>query len=224
MTTVTGLHTYTRHRSSTLPAAHRDYMNARRIRIAASIAVPMLILLLPFAVYVVDRAVNSSEVARNVSIAGIDVGGLSRDDATEVVRAYETDLQHQPATFIVNGSAFELDPSSVGLTADVDGAVTEAMNQRVGGVLRGFVPWIDGFTNQVDVDLIREPVDPRNEAAQHSADSLVHRLGHGAVDVGCETDGAWVEFECGPVDDERGRLMLKVGLIGSNDFGGVIPG
>ena len=153
MTTVTGLHTYTRHRSSTLPAAHRDHMNARRIRIAASIAVPMLILLLPFAVYVVDRAVNSSEVARNVSIAGIDVGGLSRDDATEVVRAYETDLQHQPATFIVNGSAFELDPSSVGLTADVDGAVTEAMNQRVGGVLRGFVPWIDGFTNQVDIDL-----------------------------------------------------------------------
>ena len=41
----------------------KDAMNARSIRIAASIAVPALILLLPIAVYLADRTANSGEMA-----------------------------------------------------------------------------------------------------------------------------------------------------------------
>ncbi len=129
-------------------------MNARRIRIVASIAVPALLLLLPLVVYLVDRTANQGEVPRNVSVVGIDVGGLSQDDATVVVRAYESNLQANPATFVVSGSTYELDPITVGLTADVEGAVTEALDQRSGGMIGGFVPWLHGFTEQVDVDLV----------------------------------------------------------------------
>jgi vancomycin resistance protein YoaR len=129
-------------------------MNARRIRIVASIAVPALLLLLPLVVYLVDRTANQGEVPRNVSVVGIDVGGLSQDDATVVVRAYESNLQANPATFVVSGSTYELDPITVGLTADVEGAVTEALDQRSGGMISGFVPWLHGFTEQVDVDLV----------------------------------------------------------------------
>ena len=128
-------------------------MNARSIRIAASIAVPALILLLPIAVYLADRTANSGEISRNVSVVGLDVGGLSRDDAIVVIREYETNLKSEKATFVVSGSSYELDPMSVGLTADVDGAVDVAMNQRSGGVISGFVPWIRGFNEHVDVDL-----------------------------------------------------------------------
>jgi vancomycin resistance protein YoaR len=128
-------------------------MNARSIRIAASIAVPALILLLPIAVYLADRTANAGEVPRNVSVAGLDVGGLSRDEAVVVVRAYETNLKNEKATFVVGGSTYDLDPTSVGLTADIDGAVDTAMNQRSGTVISGFVPWIRGFTEQVDLDL-----------------------------------------------------------------------
>jgi len=131
----------------------KDLMNARSIRIAASIAVPALILLLPIAVYLADRTANSGEIPRNVSVVGLDVGGLSRDDAIVVVREYETNLKSEKATFVVSGSTYELDPMSVGLTADVDGAVDVAMNQRSGGVISGFVPWIRGFNEHVDVDL-----------------------------------------------------------------------
>jgi len=129
-------------------------MNARRIRIVASIAVPALLLLLPLVVYLVDRTANQGEVPRNVSVVGIDVGGLSQDDATVVVRAYESNLQANPATFVISGSTYELDPITVGLTADVEGAVTEALDQRSGGMISGFVPWLHGFTEQVDVDLV----------------------------------------------------------------------
>jgi len=128
-------------------------MNARSIRIAASIAVPALILLLPVVVYLTDRAANSGEIPRNVSVVGLDVGGLSRDDAIVVVREYETNLKSEKARFVVSGSTYELDPTSVGLTADVDGAVDVAMNQRSGGVISGFVPWIRGFNEHVDVGL-----------------------------------------------------------------------
>ena len=133
--------------------ASKDLMNARSIRIAASIAVPALILLLPIAVYLADRTANSGEIPRNVSVVGLDVGGLSRDDAIVVVRGYETNLKSEKATFVVSGSSYELDPVSVGLTADVDGAVDVAMNQRSGGVISGFVPWVRGFNEHVDVDL-----------------------------------------------------------------------
>ena len=128
-------------------------MNARSIRIAASIAVPALILLLPIAVYLADRTANDGEIPRNVSVVGLDVGGLSRDDAVVVVREYESNLKNEKATFVVSGSTYELDPMSVGLAANVDEAVDVAMNQRSGGVVSGFVPWIRGFTDQVDVDL-----------------------------------------------------------------------
>ncbi len=128
-------------------------MNAHCIRVIASIAVPALLLLLPLVVYFVDQAANQGEVPRNVSVAGIDVGGLSRDDATVVVRAYEASLQAQQAMFVVSGTTYKLDPTNVGLTADVDGAVAEAMSQRSGGTFSGFVPWLNGFTERVDVNL-----------------------------------------------------------------------
>ena len=117
--------------------ASKDLMNARRIRIAASFVVPALILLLPIAVYLADRTANSGEIPRNVSVEGLDVGGLSRDDAISVVRAYEADLKSEKAVFVVSGSTYELDPTSVCLAADVGGAVEVAMNQRTGGVISG---------------------------------------------------------------------------------------
>lgn len=149
MRTVMEVRSYNRHGLH----PHKDFMNSRTLRIAASIAVPGLILLLPLAVYLVDRAANHGEVPRNVSIVGLDVGGLSRDDATAVVRAYESSLQNETATFVVSGSTYELDPTTVGLTADVGGAVESAFEQRNGGILSGFVPWVRGFSEQIDIDL-----------------------------------------------------------------------
>ena len=50
-------------------------------RRAIFLLVPLAILLLPLAIYAADRATSSEEIARNVSIAGVPVGGLSESDA-----------------------------------------------------------------------------------------------------------------------------------------------
>ncbi len=168
-------------------------MNARRVRIIVSIAVPALLLLLPFVVYFVDQTANHGEVPRNVSVAGIDVGGLSQDDATIVVKAYETNLQAQQATFVVSGSTYDLDPTTVGLTADVDGAVTEALNQRSGGLIGGFVPWLNGFTERVDVALVISVDDDAIDAHldDWEQDAIENPAYEGAIDV---VDGD-IEFD-----------------------------
>jgi vancomycin resistance protein YoaR len=168
-------------------------MNARRMRIAASIAVPMLILLLPLVVYLVDRTIGNGEVPRNVSVAGIDVGGLSRPDAIAVIHGYETGLQNEKATFVVSGSAFDLDPLTVGLTADVDAAVGEAMEQRAGGIVGGFLPWLHGFTESVDIAL---PISIDDEAvaqqiAEWEREAITDPAYEGSIEV---IDGV-VEFE-----------------------------
>ncbi|MEN8233580.1 MAG: VanW family protein [Actinomycetota bacterium] len=128
-------------------------MNSRFARIAVAIAVPALILLLPLAVYLIDRSVSDGEVPRNVSVAGIDIGGLSHDDAVVVVRAYENDLQSEKATFVVSGNTYDLDPTAVGLAANVADVVDEAMTQRSGGFFSGFMPWVNGFSEPIDLDL-----------------------------------------------------------------------
>ena len=168
-------------------------MNAPRIRIVASIAVPALILLLPLAVYLADRTAGSGEIPRNVSVEGLNVGGLSRDDAITVVRAYETNLRSEKAVFVVSGSTYELDPMSVGLTADVNGAVDEAMSQRNGGVISGFVPWIKGFNEQVDIDL---PVSVDDEAVDaHLRDWEQEAIENPAYEGSVAIVGNEIKFE-----------------------------
>jgi len=174
-------------------------MNARRMRIAVSIVAPALILLLPLVVYLMDRAISDGEVPRNVSIAGIDVGGLSRPDAVAVVHSYEAGLQNEEATFVVNDSTFGLDPLTVNLSADVDAAVDEAMRQRAGGFVDGFLPWLHGFTESVDIAL---PISIDDEAvAQQLAaweeEAITNPAYEGSVEV---VDGS-VEFEYPRIGD-----------------------
>ncbi len=181
MTAIIEVRSYTRSGSPSL----KDSMNARRTRIIAFVAVPTLLLLLPLVVYFVDQTANHGEVPRNVSVAGVDVGGLSPDDATVVVRAYESNLQGQQATFVISGSTYELDPTTVGLTADVEAAVTEAFNQRTGGLISGFVPWLNGFTERVDIDLVISVDDDAIDAQldHWELNAIENPAYEGAIDV-----------------------------------------
>jgi vancomycin resistance protein YoaR len=115
---------------------------------------PIALFLLPAGVFWVDRSIAEGEVPRNVSIAGIDVSGLSYDDATLTIQAYEQQLQTTPAVFTVNDRAFQLDPASVSVEADEVAAVDEAISQRTeGGPISRFWSWLGGFSKPVDVHL-----------------------------------------------------------------------
>ncbi len=128
-------------------------MATSKTRVALFVAVPLLILMLPVAVYLVDRAATSGEVPRNVSIAGVPVGGLSEQVAIEAVERYESELAAAPAAFAVNGRSFELEPATVGFEVDAEGAVARAMTVRDTGLISGFRAWFQSFNDEVDLSV-----------------------------------------------------------------------
>jgi vancomycin resistance protein YoaR len=123
-------------------------------RFALFALLPIALFLLPAGVFWVDSSIAEGEVPRNVSIEGIDVSGLSYDDAILTIQAYEQQLQTTPAVFTVNEHQFQLDPSSVSVEADEVSAVDEAISQRTdGGPISRFWSWLGGFSKPVDVHL-----------------------------------------------------------------------
>ena len=116
--------------------------------------VPLAILLLPVAVYLADRATSSDEVARGVSVAGVPVGGMSEADAELAVQAHEQALRQSTGVFTVNGEAFKLSPITIGLTANTQRAVDDAMQvRRDSNPFANFLSWIRSFSEVEDVDL-----------------------------------------------------------------------
>lgn len=116
--------------------------------------VPVAILLLPIGVYVADRSMSSGDVARNVTVAGQPVGGLSYEAAEDVVDEYVFRLQSEPATFTVNEVPFELNPLTIGLSADIESAMSEAQAIRKdGNALANFASWLNSFGSQKQIQL-----------------------------------------------------------------------
>jgi hypothetical protein len=123
-------------------------------RKAIFVIVPLIILLLPLAVYWVDRTTSSDEVARNVSVSGVSVGGLTTADATVVVQSHEQELRQSTGVFTVKNETFKLNPLSIGLTANTARAVDEAMAaRRDGTMVENFLSWIASFRSVEDVPL-----------------------------------------------------------------------
>ncbi|MCL1692237.1 MAG: VanW family protein, partial [Actinomycetia bacterium] len=120
-------------------------------RILLFVVAPLLILMLPLAVYLADRSMNSGTLPRNVSIAGIDVAGLPPDEAFTVVRAYQEGIFAEPSAFTVNGMTYEVYPNNVGMRIDVDSAVATAISQTDHTVLSGFVPWVRSFSTKLEI-------------------------------------------------------------------------
>lgn len=126
---------------------------------------PIAIALLPLAIYSADRSVSSNEIARNVTVAGVPVGGLDRSEAIRAVEAYEDRLRTNTGVFAVNGQTFKLSPVSVGLEAEVAPAVDDAFAVgRDEGVFENFASWISSFSSAEDVDLAIDFDDDAIEA------------------------------------------------------------
>jgi vancomycin resistance protein YoaR len=81
------------------------------------------------AIYLVDLLLTSGEIERGTTIAGVDVGGLTPDEATAALNAQVLPLYGRPVTVDVHGEPTSLDPVNAGLTPDVAGSVA-AVGER----------------------------------------------------------------------------------------------
>ncbi len=78
------------------------------------------------AIYLVDLLLTSGEIERGTTIASVDVGGLTPDEATAVLNAHVLPLYGRPVTVDVHGGPTSLDPVVAGLAPDVAGSVAAA--------------------------------------------------------------------------------------------------
>ncbi len=124
----------------------------RKALISIAIAIPVVIVLIIAGAYVYEEVLHPDRIGHNVTVAGIDVSGLSRDEAVAVVAAYEDELVSTPAPFIVDDQDVVLDPAAAGLAVDEDAVVDEALAQRRGGSFwSDLTGWFQSWRTPVDV-------------------------------------------------------------------------
>ena len=92
----------------------------------ALVAVGTIVAVVVLAI-LVDSVVYYNKVHSGVSVAGIDLGGQTKTEATASLQAVIDKAQNAPITLTAGGKTWTLMPSDVGATMDVEGAVKAAM-------------------------------------------------------------------------------------------------
>lgn len=123
-----------------------DTIRSNRVLFGTLVTIGSVLLALVL-VFTIDRATNGSEILGDVTMSGIDLGGLGEFEATERVREMESELVSSPIPVIVAGQTFALDPIDIGFELDEQAVVDAAMaNGRDGNVFGQFAWWMGHFT------------------------------------------------------------------------------
>jgi vancomycin resistance protein YoaR len=82
---------------------------------------------------------SAAKLAPGVTIAGIDVGGLTPHQARALLARRERALANTPVVFTAGGRTWKIRPAQLGVTIDIAAAVSAAEKQGQGfGPFRGF--------------------------------------------------------------------------------------
>lgn len=163
-----------------LPASAREGEREHGVlRSLALVAVPSALLL--FSGVVAGPAPTAGEIERGVSISGIEVGGVGRQQAVEALRAEFDVFLSQPVRFTVEGRSVEVSPAELGIALDPDATYERALAigrgnffaagaERLGAHTRGTeidpvfsydVARLTEFLQGLAGDLVTSPTDAR---------------------------------------------------------------
>lgn len=82
---------------------------------------------------------SSNTIAQGVTIDGVDIGGLSSEEAVRVLKQRSSSALARPVEFVADGRTFRVSAADVGLTPDWSAAVASARQEGDGfGPVRGF--------------------------------------------------------------------------------------
>jgi lipoprotein-anchoring transpeptidase ErfK/SrfK len=174
-------------------------MRKRAVVIAA--VVGLLVLVGAGAVFAYDRA-HAEQIAKGVAVGGVDVSGLTEEEARAKLRAEVLEPLQQPVVVRALGKRYRLTPEQAQVAVDIDGSVQAALDRsRAGSMLTRTWRGIRG-----------EPVDAELELdisySKPALDQLVKRVGKA---VGKPAVDASVDLENGdvtPQESEDGRRLL----------------
>ncbi len=154
----------------------------------AIIAVVVLLLGGAVAAYAYDGA-QKDEIADGVTVAGVNLGGMSREQATEALTNQVLAPQRKPVTVTFKKQKFELPASKLKIHADVEAAVDQAFEESrdgslpirvfrelTGGEVQTSIPVnvgysqkaVNQFVKEVADGIVKEPVDASVQAGPES--------------------------------------------------------
>ncbi|MPY96045.1 MAG: hypothetical protein GEV08_24195, partial [Acidimicrobiia bacterium] len=121
-------------------------MDRLRLTALAAVGVPVALILLVVVAWAVDLAVGGRQVARNVEVAGRDVGGLDEAGLEAALGELATDLGTTPVEIVTPDGALSTTAGTLGLVLDEQATAATALD--VGHdeplVLRPFL-WVGSF-------------------------------------------------------------------------------
>jgi len=111
--------------------APRRRRGLRRSAIVAGVAVAALALL-----YGIDVLINHGDVPRDVTVAGVDIGGMSPDDARDVLHEELEPRVTQPVELVAGDVETTISPEKAGLALDWDATLETAGEQSYNPITR----------------------------------------------------------------------------------------
>jgi lipoprotein-anchoring transpeptidase ErfK/SrfK len=174
-------------------------MRTRAVVIAAVVGV--LLLVSAGAVYAYDQS-NAQKIAEGVKVGGVDVSGLTPDEARAKLRSGVLEPLSQPVVVRSHGKRFTLTPERAKVAVDIDGSVRAALaRSREGGIFER--AWREIRGESVDADLELDIT-----YSKVSIDRLVRRVSAKLDKPAVDAD---VDLESGdltPQPSEDGRRVL----------------
>ena len=112
----------------------------RRRRLLLTWGLPLLAVLAVLALVVGFAFAGSPDrIAAGVTVAGVDVGGMTPEQARSELQRRFASTQQQPVAFTAAGHTFNISPAELGVQPDLNAAIAQAQHAGAGsGPFRGF--------------------------------------------------------------------------------------
>jgi lipoprotein-anchoring transpeptidase ErfK/SrfK len=140
-------------------------------------------------------------VAKGITIAGVDIGGLERPAAEQRVRSRLAQPLMQPVMTHFHGRRYQVNPENLGVAVDVPASVTAALDRsRDGGILGRTVRNLTGGSVNDDLDV----------EVTYDRDAVARRVSRLASHIDRPAQDADVDISTAGVKVVKSQRGLKV--------------
>ena len=147
-----------------ISVAHSVPVSDQRRKALIAGGVPIALLFMLFVAWGVSAVVSGDQVNRNVTAAGVELGGLDEADLAAVASDLNEGLTTEPANIKVGDVLLATNLFEVGVRVDNERLTTDALAAREGGfILARPFAWLASFFNTVEVP-VHYVVDDRAAA------------------------------------------------------------
>ncbi|MGZ5323978.1 MAG: L,D-transpeptidase family protein [Solirubrobacterales bacterium] len=179
----------------------RRLRTPQKLMVATVVALTAL-LLLAVGVYAYDES-QKDRIAPGVTIGGVDVGGMSTDDARTAIQEELVAPLQKPVVVSFGPDEYKLSPKRLDHDADVDGMVDEALERtREGGIVERVSRYVRG--GELDAD-VAPRIGYSDEAVDRFVAELAEEINRDPQDASIEPSGDTLT----PTPGEKGRELRE---------------